>query len=202
MGKWQFEETIRESSSYPVLTRSVAFSHSRTVPMCPVQEMSMVGDEKRLLTSNIAVELMQKHGLQGWCFAFNKNLRRAGVCFYPFGGKPGRIELSVHYVELNDEDEIRDTILHEIAHALVGLNHGHDGVWKAKCVEIGARPERCYAGDGNMPKGRWQAHCGGCEKKFYRHRRPKRLNGWHCTPCGPAHGAIVWADHVSDWAAC
>lgn len=40
---------------------------------------------------------------------------------------------------------IRDTILHEIAHALVGPNHCHDLVWKAKCLEIGATPRRCGA---------------------------------------------------------
>jgi hypothetical protein len=46
-------------------------------------------------------------------------------------------------VDRNGAEEIVDTILHEIAHALVGPRHGHDTVWKAKCTDIGARPERC-----------------------------------------------------------
>ena len=45
----------------------------------------------------------------------------------------------------HDPDEVRDTILHEIAHALVGPGHGHDAVWKAKCVEVGAKPEAAAA---------------------------------------------------------
>lgn len=31
--------------------------------------------------------------------------------------------------------------MHEIAHLLVGPNHRHDAVWKAKCIEIGAVAE-------------------------------------------------------------
>jgi len=45
--------------------------------------------------------------------------------------------LSFSFEERSDE-LVRDTLLHEIAHALVGTAHGHDEVWKAKCLEIGA----------------------------------------------------------------
>ncbi len=34
----------------------------------------------------------------------------------------------------------KDTILHEIAHALVSKNTGHGRLWKDKCIEIGAIP--------------------------------------------------------------
>ena len=40
-----------------------------------------------------------------------------------------------------DEKHVLDTILHEIAHALVGSHHKHDAVWKAKCKEIGCDPK-------------------------------------------------------------
>jgi predicted SprT family Zn-dependent metalloprotease len=45
-----------------------------------------------------------------------------GLCLY----EPKAIELSLHFIERNAEDVIRDTLLHEIAHALVGPGHGHD----------------------------------------------------------------------------
>lgn len=152
------------------------------------------GTEKSVRAREMAVELMTQHKLFGWEFAFNDNVRRAGVCFYPTKARPGRIELSVHYVELNDEAEVRDTILHEIAHALVGRGHGHDAVWKAKCREIGAKPERCYdSSKVAMPSGKWRASCPGCAKLFSRHRKPKRTAGWHCRPCGPKNGSFVWA---------
>lgn len=136
--------------------------------------------------------LMAKYGLFDWQFGFNRNVRRAGVCRYPTRTKPGRIELSRHFVEQNAEPEILDTILHEIAHALVGPEHGHDEVWKAKCREIGAKPERCYSGGVAMPKGRWRATCPSCSKAFDRHRRPKRLAGWHCKACGVEKGTFHW----------
>jgi len=142
----------------------------------------------------LARRLMAAHGLTAWAFAFNTNVRRAGVCRYPAGARPGRIELSRHFVQRNPEAEVRDTILHEIAHALIGPRHGHDAVWKAKCVEIGARPERCFGGAVEMPPGRWRATCPGCRKVYDRHRRPPRPAGWYCKPCGPGRGGLVWCD--------
>jgi predicted SprT family Zn-dependent metalloprotease len=111
-----------------------------------------------------------------------------GLCVY----HRCTIEQSIHFVERNSADEIRDTILHEIAHALVGPGHGHDAVWKRKCVEIGARPERC--GDADMPAGSWQSRCGHCGKDFHRHKRPKRARGWFCRDCGPERGKLVWRE--------
>ncbi len=135
---------------------------------------------------SLALELMKAHGLRGWSFAFNRRKRSLGYCHYD----RRTIELSIHFVERNGTDEIRDTLLHEIAHALVGPGHGHDAVWKRKCVQIGARPARC--GQAVMPDGRWQARCGGCGLRFHRYRRPHRIRGWFCRGCGPDRGGLVW----------
>lgn len=134
----------------------------------------------------LALELMAAHGLHDWSFRFNRRKRALGVCFY----SRRALELSTHFVEVNTLEEVRDTILHEIAHALVGPGHGHGALWKAKCVEIGARPERCGAAD--MPAGRWRALCGACGASYHRHRRPRRLLGWFCRGCGPQRGKLAW----------
>jgi len=139
-----------------------------------------------------AVALMTAHGLGAWAFRFNTNVRRAGVCHYPTPSRPGRIELSVHFVERNPDDTVLDTILHEIAHALVGPRHGHDAVWRAKCRAVGAKPERCFRGPVDMPAGKWRADCPSCAARFDRHRRPRRLTGWFCRTCGPDRGPIRW----------
>jgi predicted SprT family Zn-dependent metalloprotease len=145
---------------------------------------------KLKMMRNLAVRLMLQHRLYDWEFQFNRRKSQMGVCHYPHHKRAGRIELSIYFVAHNTEDEICDTILHEIAHALVGPRHGHDAVWKAKCLEIGAVPKRC--GSAVMPLGNWRASCPGCQLNFHRHRPPKRRTGFYCRSCGPERGSIVW----------
>ena len=91
---------------------------------------------------DMARSLIQQHGLSDWRFAFDHARRRFGSC------QPTRklITLSRTLTFLNGEAEVRDTILHEIAHALTpGDNHGP--AWRAACLRIGARPVRCFTTD-------------------------------------------------------
>ena len=55
--------------------------------------------ERAAAVRELARRLMNEHGLADWEFGLNTNVRRAGVCFYPHDGEPGRIELSAHFVE-------------------------------------------------------------------------------------------------------
>ncbi|MCE9563097.1 MAG: SprT-like domain-containing protein [Planctomycetes bacterium] len=142
----------------------------------------------------LARRLLDEHGLTAWEFGFNSNVRRAGVCFYPHRKEPGRIELSIHFAERNSDEDVLDTILHELAHALVGPGHGHDAVWRAKCRQIGAKPEACYGDEVEMPRGRWRATCAGCVSEYNRHRRPPQAEGWHCRSCGPRLGKLQWRE--------
>ena len=120
----------------------------------------------------LAIELMTKHGLiaKGWTFGFDGAKRSLGRCYL------GRnlITLSRHFVELNGEDLFRDTLLHECAHGLVGPGHGHDRVWKLKCLEIGCRPSRLSQGEVIRPKYRYEAVCPSCGKKFHSHRKIRK----------------------------
>jgi ribulose-5-phosphate 4-epimerase/fuculose-1-phosphate aldolase len=88
----------------------------------------------------LATALMAEHGLCGWRIKLDHARRRAGLC--DFSAKV--ISLSRHYVRHAEPDHIRDTILHEIAHALVGPRHGHDAVWRRKAREIGCTATRCH----------------------------------------------------------
>jgi predicted SprT family Zn-dependent metalloprotease len=140
--------------------------------------------------------LMARHGLANWLFRFNNRRRVAGVCFFPTAHTHGRIELSSHFCDLNTLQEVRSTVLHEIAHALAFLETGHKGhgpPWKAVCDRIGAKPERCYKkGELKMPLGNWRASCPGCGATHHLHRRPKRLTGWYCKACGRERGSLSW----------
>jgi predicted SprT family Zn-dependent metalloprotease len=132
-------------------------------------------------------ELLAVHGLDDWSFAFNKSKLNMGLCRYG----PKSIELSIYFTERNSSATIRDTLLHEIAHALVGPGHGHDAAWKETCMRIGAKPER-LSFEADMPVGRWQARCGSCGLMHHRHRKPKWMRGWSCCHCGPERGRLEW----------
>ena len=45
----------------------------------------------------------------------------------------------------DNSEDIKDTVLHEIAHAIVGGSHHHDNVWKACCNKIGCSLTRSKA---------------------------------------------------------
>jgi predicted SprT family Zn-dependent metalloprotease len=180
-----FIATVRDRHRLAALRRerTAASVLAETADAAPATSASPRADQAR----ELARQLMAEHGLQDWTFGFNRRKQSMGLCVYA----RQTIELSIHFVERdNPWNEIRDTILHEIAHALVGPGHGHDRVWKRKCTEIGARPQRC--GDAKMPEGSWKADCGGCGKCYHRHRKPKRARGWFCTECGPERGGLAW----------
>lgn len=144
------------------------------------------GSQRLLEVRNVALGLLVRHGLPNWSFAYNRRKLTLGLCVY----HRQTIELSVHFVERNSAEEILDTILHEIAHALVGPGHGHDAIWKRQCVAVGARPER--QGEADMPLGRWRARCRSCGKHFHRYRRPRWRTGWFCGDCGRERGSLAW----------
>ena len=87
----------------------------------------------------LATELMTQHGLtaQRWSFRFDRAQKRLGLCTY----RTRTISVGEVYAAAADEADVRDTILHEIAHALVGSSHGHGPVWKAKARELGCTPK-------------------------------------------------------------
>jgi SprT-like family len=89
----------------------------------------------------LAHELMDEHGLTGWSLKLGNATKLFGRCVL----SDKEIVLSRRLVEANDEAQVRDVILHEIAHALIPDRHGHDEVWKTKCIEIGARPEQYHS---------------------------------------------------------
>ena len=81
-------------------------------------------------------------GLHAWDFGWDRAIKRLGCCHIT----ARRITLSAHFVRahLTDHtDIIRDTVLHEIAHAIVWERHrklGHGAEWKHYCRLLGATP--------------------------------------------------------------
>ncbi len=133
----------------------------------------------------LALKMMSKYNLNEWVFAVNTRKRTLGLCFSHLK----RIELSTYFIENNSEEVVKETILHEIAHALVGSSHGHNEIWMQMAEKIGCQPKRKNPA-AYMPPGPWQAICGGCKRLFSRHRKPKYIVGHNCVACGPKHGKL------------
>lgn len=137
-----------------------------------------------------AVELMAEHGLAGWTFAWDRAVRRAGQTNF----RRRRITLSRHLMPLCSEGQVVDTILHEIAHALAGPDHGHDLTWKRVALAVGAKPQRCTTEDfprvdapivGTCPRGHTHS----------RFRKPTRpLSCRKCSPSFSYQHVVTWKD--------
>ena len=134
--------------------------------------------------------LMEQHGLDDWILVFDRAKTRAGAC------RPARreIALSAPLTRLHDEAEVRDTLLHEIAHALVGARHGHDAVWQAKALELGCSGERCSSAEAPTLEGAWRATCPEGHT-LTRHRQPTSVG--LCLRCsGPPRDRVFeWTFH-------
>lgn len=128
--------------------------------------------------------LMHQHGLsRGWTFRWQNKKRSLGTCSY----NRKEIRLSRWYVELNDMGDVKDTILHEIAHALSYERYGSRGVghgrlWKSVCREIGAIPKACTKADLNRPKNHHK-YVDTCCGVTYRRHRLKRNVSYSCPKC-------------------
>jgi Zn finger protein HypA/HybF involved in hydrogenase expression len=93
---------------------------------------------------------------------------------------------------LNSEQEVKNTLLHEIAHALVGPHHGHDRVWRAKALELGCNGSRCCEASVVIPSTKWEAECPGCRRVVRRHRR-------RVASCGQCSGGSFNPRYQLDW---
>lgn len=125
---------------------------------------------------------------RGWTFAFDRAVRRAGACHY----RDRRITLSRHLAARAEEDEVRQVLLHEIAHALAGHRAAHGPRWRARAAAIGYTGSRLYDRPVAEDRATWIGTCpSGHEHR--RFRRPTR--DLACAVCSPRFNpanVITW----------
>lgn len=146
----------------------------------------------------MARNLMQVHGLPAegpgaWQFRWSHAKRQAGSCSY----KSRVIRLSRPIAELWGPEGMRDTILHEIAHAKAGYKAAHGPAWRDVCRQIGAEPKACFevTEETLMPPMRYTGTCP-AGHTLRRDRLPRRLTT--CGKCAPRFDVrymVTWAEN-------
>ena len=124
---------------------------------------------------NLARSEMDKNGLLEWKLDLDHAKVRAGACFF----REKKISFSRNFIKNSSHSEVYDTILHEIAHALVGPKHGHDVVWKNMAKKLGCSAKRCHTLEFSDYK--WIRYCKNSCWEQKTHRRKSNLI---CKKCG------------------
>jgi predicted SprT family Zn-dependent metalloprotease len=129
----------------------------------------------------IARDLMDAHGLSHVPFVESNAKRQFGVTTYRVTRRFGTvvneellsIGLSKPLTEVNDEACVRDTILHEIAHAKAGHGAGHNYQWKLVAMGLGCNPSHTCGEGVKSVAGKYQATCP-CGLDHNMYRMPQR----------------------------
>ena len=145
----------------------------------------------------LARSLMDQHGLGDWDLKFDHARQRLGCTEMGIrlGASPQRIRcisLSAELIRLNDERVVRETILHECAHAIAGTQARHGAAWQRVASALGCSPTATYRREGlTEPVREYVGTCPKCGLEIQRYRRMAGA----CRVCDRAgHGeqVIVW----------
>lgn len=113
--------------------------------------------------------------LDGWSFTWNNRKRAFGLCGY----KTKTIQLSQYLTAQRTEEAVKNTILHEIAHAIAGAENGHNRRWKNVARQIG-HPNPTASHAENIQKYK-------TDYKWLLMHETEILGGWFRKPKHPGH---------------
>lgn len=139
--------------------------------------MSELDDVRRM-----AAELLAEHLDDSWRFDFDHAKRRAGLCDF----RERRITLSRHLALRYDDAANRQTLLHEIAHALAGHAAGHGPEWRRIARAIGYTGGTTHDGEVAREHARWVGVCP-AGHEVLRFRRPTAGRRHSCARCSPRY---------------
>lgn len=129
---------------------------------------------------------MATHHLEGWSFQFDHATKRAGCCNY----RDRVISVADAYARSATDEQVNDTILHEIAHALVGKAHGHNPVWQATAIALGCSGTRCHDVQFAPPR-----YIVTCEHACWVATAERRKRGTVCRLC---HGQLRYTTYTEE----
>lgn len=130
---------------------------------------------------------MRETNLVGWTFGFDRATRRAGQCNYTHR----KITVSRRLMALYSEAEAKDTVIHEVAHALVGPGEAHGERWRETAIALGGTGEVRVSRDAPQLPPKYVGLCS-CGREFARMRLPRA--DLMCRACAEAgyDATITW----------
>ena len=135
-------------------------------------------DFEQLVFQPVYDELIKEYRfIKSWSVSFDFAKKRAGMCLL----KEKTISLSRHHISQNSVEMVKDTLLHEYAHAIAFELHketGHGLKWRQIAEAIGAKPTA--TGYFNLPDAPWVLvhlcpQTNHIELLAYRYRRNKNI---------------------------
>lgn len=123
-----------------------------------------------------AEELVARYLDAPWSFRYDNAKRRAGLCDFT----NQRVSLSRYLSARFDDETNHQTLLHEIAHALVGPGAAHGPQWKRKARELGYTGGVTHRGETATELAPW---VGVCPNGHVAHRYRKPTRTTSCARC-------------------
>lgn len=119
----------------------------------------------------MARDLIGFYQLDGWSLKWDKAVTRNGQCRY------GRREigLSRRIFELANEEKALNTIVHELAHAVLGFGYGHGPVWAMTARAMGCDGHACNTIVDPQMLAKRCYRCTSCGWKYFCNRRLKNV---------------------------
>lgn len=148
---------------------------------------------------NFASKLFKEHNLLDWKFVYNKRTTSGtfGICKY----RTKEIHINYRFALAAPEYMVIDTIIHEVAHALT-KGHGHDNIWKQKCIELGCKPNRTKSIDKDIESklSKFVGICPTCQNKIYSNSDKSKIVHVKCSNIDyQKTGKSNFSKHIYVW---
>ena len=110
-----------------------------------------------------AQKMLRDNGLGNWTVKVSRGRKTIGLCSY----SDKTIYISKYHIDNDSYDDVRDTIIHEIAHAL-NPRDGHGDKWRETAISLGGTGDQYHSHGANYPS-KWSTRCiNGHEPKIFR----------------------------------
>ena len=130
-----------------------------------------------------------------WEFTFISSVANYGLCKFNRMNKKGTISISTKLCMVADDEQVLDTILHEIAHARdveQRNNTDHGRQWKRHCFATGANPTRLGEAvelQDMLKVAVFTLECPNCGRKSFANKLSNTKSNPACGKCCKEHNS-------------